>query len=212
MVLLHLGVIHLCFRYVSIEDWNWGKEYELYQPSCKHGCAEKDWVACPDVLILHLLLCKWGFNYLARERWGFITIPPGNGGANGVACRISPLRRGCLITWWISENRSIVKHATLSTLSPICGEARLTAADSQAFWIAAGVCVCVCLTILNITTGTTNGARKTRRTHCSPGVAEIHTSKAGEARLLPNRSCSAVTFTPFTSFPASWSCTGKMFS
>lgn len=131
--------------------------------------------ACPDVLILHLPLRKWGFNYLARERWGFITIPPGNGGANGVPCCIPPLRHGRLITWWISENRSIVKHATLSTLSPVCWEAWLTGADNQAFWIAASVCVC--LTILNTTTGTTNGARKTRRTHCSPGVAGIHTSK-----------------------------------
>lgn len=94
----------------------------------------------------------------------------------------------------------MVKHATLSTLSPVCWEARLTGADSQTFWIAARLHarVCVCLTILNVTTGTTNGARKTRRARCSPGVAGIHTSKAGEAR--PNRSCSAVTFTPLRSF------------
>lgn len=51
------------------------------------------------------------------------------------------------------------------------------------------MCVCVCLTILNITTGTTNGARKTRRTCCSPGVAQTHTSEAGEAaaRQSPSR-------------------------
>lgn len=82
--------------------------------------SEGPGAARPDVLVLLLPPRKWSFNYLARERWGFITIPPGNGGANGALCCIFPLRRGRLITWWISENRSRVKHATLSRLSPVC--------------------------------------------------------------------------------------------
>lgn len=150
---MNFSLITLCFYFFG--HINLG--HLGYQKRCgnranlhANGAAQRRTrAACPDVLILHLPLRKWGFNYLARERWGFITIPPGNGGANGVLCCIPPLRRGRLITWWISENRSIVKHATLSTLSPVCWEARLTGADSQTFWIAARqsahTCLCVCV-------------------------------------------------------------------
>lgn len=159
-------------------------------------CCEGPGAARPGVLVLLLPPHKWGFNYLARERWGFITIPPGNGGANGAPCCIFPLCHGRLITWWISLNRSIVKHATLRRLSPVCWEAWLTGADSQALWIEERRCVCVCLTILNITTGTTNGARKTTCTCCCPGVAQTHTSEAGEAAALQSPSRPSWAFQP----------------
>lgn len=58
------------------------------------------------------------------------------------------------------------------------------------------VCVCVCLTILNITTGTTNGARKTTCTCCCPGVAQTHTSEAGEAAALQSPSRPSWAFQP----------------
>lgn len=54
----------------------------------------------------------------------------------------------------------------------------------------------MCLTILNITTGTTNGTRKTRQTRCSPGVAQTHTSEAGEAAALQSPSRPSRAFQP----------------
>lgn len=89
---------------------------------------------------------------------------------------------GCVITWWIPKKCEYsescgIKHILNTSLR---GWQKLTKSVSNRHWLC---CVFPVRQYLTLQQARQSGARKATHAYCSRGITQIHTSKAGRARL-----------------------------